>query len=61
MLYIWEYNDRGLIYSPLGETGQMNRHQDIRCMITLYLWALELSAQYFNDAKLVEKSQNWRN
>lgn len=62
VLHIWEYNDRGLIYSPLGGnwadeyvTSGYTLYDNV-----LYLWALELSAQYFNDAKLVEKSQKLR-
>ncbi|MEZ4909799.1 MAG: glycoside hydrolase 100 family protein [Saprospiraceae bacterium] len=62
LLEAWEFNNRGLIYSPLGGnwadeyvTSGYTLYDNV-----LYLWALELAAVYFDSTVLLEKSKRLR-
>lgn len=62
VLQIWEYNNRGLVYSPLGGnwadeyvTSGYTLYDNV-----LYLWALELAGDYFDSDVYKNKSIHLR-
>lgn len=61
-LEVWEFNNRGLIYSPLGGnwadefvTSGYTLYDNV-----LYLWSLQLASTYFDTSKIRDKALSLR-